>query len=277
MKLRSLKITTKLAILSIIWFSSCQRDDFDTSLIFDEQGNFRYKKESAYCQRNPETEISSKTFFYDKNGNTIKELISYIGGLEEKKVQEFNGDNQLLRDSTFYYRSGEWEYQNSTRYIYSQNLLSEKQRYNSDGKLSHKTLYKYVGSMLRWEEFWYFNTNEWKFQYAHGFEFDRNGRLVKKESFQDEAKEKVYDTLVYAYKNGRLYEEKRIIVTGKTSYVKKYSYTPDGFIDEIIKDGNVVEKNFYELGKLIEKHTFYYGIDPGFSPCGGNFIYKYEY
>lgn len=277
MKLRSLKITTNLAILSIIWFSSCQRDDFDTSLIFDEQGNFRYKKESAYCQRNPETEISSKTFFYDKNGNVVQELIAYNGIQETKIKREYNGDNQQLWDSTFNYRSGEWEYQNSTRFIYSQNLLSEKQRYNSDGKLSHKTLYKYEGSRLRWEEFWYFNNNEWKFQYAHGFEFDRSGRLVKKESFQDEAKKNVYDTFVYSYKNGRLHEEKRIILTGKTSYVKKYFYTPDGFIDEIIKDGNVVEKNFYELGKLMEKHTFYYGIDPGFSPCGGNLIYKYEY
>lgn len=277
MKLRSLKITTNLAILSIIWFSSCQRDDFDTSLIFDEQGNFRYKKESAYCQRNPETEISSKTFFYDKNGNVVQELIAYNGIQETKIKREYNRDNQQLWDSTFNYRSGEWKYQYSTIFIYSENLLTEKQRFKPDGKLSHKTLYKYEGSRLRWEEFWYFNNNEWKFQYAHGFEFDRNGKLVKKESFQDEAKENVYDTFVYSYKNGRLHEEKRIILTGKTSYVKKYFYTPDGFIDEIIKDGNVVEKNFYELGKLIEKHTFYYGIDPGFSPCGGNFIYKYEY
>jgi hypothetical protein len=277
MKLSDLKITSILAILCFIWLSSCKQNEFDNSLIFAEQGDFRYKKERAFCQRNPETEISSKTFFYDKNGNVVQELISYKGIQETKIKREYNGDNQQLWDSTFNYRSGEWEYQYSTIFIYSENLLTEKQRFKPDGKLSHKTLYKYEGSRLRWEEFWYFNTNEWKFQYAHGFEFDRNGKLVKKESFQDEAKKNVYDTFVYSYKNGRLHEEKRIILTGKTSYVKKYFYTPDGFIDEIIKDGNVVEKNFYELGKLIEKHTFYYGIDPRFSPCGGNLIYKYEY
>lgn len=140
MKLRGLKITSILAILSIICLSSCQRDDFDTSLIFDEQGNFRHKKGS----------------------------------------------------------------------------------------------------------------------------------------FQDEAKENVYDTFVYAYKNGKLHEKKRIIITGKTSYVKKFFYTAKGFIDEITQDGKVAEKKFYELGRITEKHTFYYGIDPGFSPCGGNFIYKYK-
>ncbi|WP_372949576.1 hypothetical protein [Mariniphaga sp.] len=277
MKLSGFKITSILAILSLIWLSSCRNDEFDTSLIFDEQGNFRYKKETTFCQRNPEKEISSKTFSYDKNGNVIKEVISYIGIPEIMNKREFNESSQQLTDSTFYYRSDEWQYQNSTRYIYSRNLLSEKHRYNSDGTLSHKIIYKYIGSKLRWEEFWYFNTNEWKFQYAHGFEFDRSGRLVKKESFQDEAKKNVYDTFVYAYKNGRLYEEKRIIRTGKTSFVKKYFYTAKGFIDEITEDGKVVEKNFYELDRLIEKHTFYYGIDPGFSPCGGNFIYKYEY
>jgi hypothetical protein len=277
MKLSGFKITSILANLFIIWLSSCRHNEFDTSLIFDEQGNFLYKKERAFCQRNPEKEISLKTFTYNKNGNVVQEIIAYNRIQEVKKKQEFNGNNQPLSDSTFYYRSGEWQYQNSTRYDYSRNLLSEKQRYNSDGAFSHKTLYKYTGSKLRWEESWYFNNNVWKFQYAHGFEFDRSGRLVKKESFQDEAKENVYDTFVYSYKNGRLYEEKRIIKTGKTSFVKKYFYTTKGFIDEITKDGKVVEKNFYELDRLIEKQTFYYGIDPGFSPCSGNFIYKYEY
>jgi hypothetical protein len=129
MKLRDLKITSILAILCFIWLSSCQRDDFDTSLIFDEQGNFRYKKESAYCQRNPETEISSKTFFYDKNGNVVQELIAYNGIQETKIKREYNGDNQQLWDSTFNYRSGEWKYQYSTIFIYSENLLTEKQRF----------------------------------------------------------------------------------------------------------------------------------------------------
>lgn len=277
MKISDLKITSISAILCLTWLTSCQQDEFDTSLIFNEQGKFHYKKERAYCQRNPEKEFSTKTFSYDNNGNVVQVITAFNGIQEVKKKQEFNGFNQLMTDSTFYYRSGEWKYQNSTRYIYSRNLLSEKQRYNSDRTFSHKTLYKYTGSKLRWEEFWYFNNNEWKFKYAHGFEFDRNGKLVKKESFQDEAKENVYDTFVYSYKKGRLHEEKRIIRTGKTSFVKKYFYTAKGFIDEITEDGKVVEKNFYELDRLTEKHTFYYGIDPGFSPCGGNIIFKYEY
>lgn len=108
MKISGFKITSILAILSIIWLSSCRNDEFDSSIIFEDHGNFRYKKESAFCQRNPETGISSKTFFYDRNGNVVKEKISYNGIQEIKKVRVFNGSNQQLSDSTFYYRSDEW-------------------------------------------------------------------------------------------------------------------------------------------------------------------------
>lgn len=143
--------------------------------------------------------------------------------------------------------------------------------------MSHKTTYKYDGNNPQWEEFWYFWNNEWKFQYAHRFEFNKNGKLVKKESYQTEEKDKVYDTFIYKYLNNKLVEEKRIIQTGATSYVLKFSYTSNGFPDETIQDENVIEKNYYSAGQLTEKHTFYFGIDPGFSQCNGNLIYKYEY
>ncbi|MBK6285582.1 MAG: hypothetical protein IPF54_25560 [Draconibacterium sp.] len=53
-------------------------------------------------------------------------------------------------------------------------------------------------------------------------------------------------------------EEKRIIRTGATSYIKTFSYTTDGCPDETIQDGNVIEKNFYEEGKLIENKLLFW-------------------
>lgn len=150
-------------------------------------------------------------------------------------------------------------------------------KYESDGSYTNKTVFKYSGKKLKWEEFYYFTADEWQFQYAHDFEFDRNGNLIKKNSYQTAEKNKVYDEFIYKYKNGRLVEEKRIIRTGETSYIKTFTYTSEGFPDEIISGENVIEKNYYENNKLTEKHTFYFGIDPGFSACNGNFIYRYSY
>jgi hypothetical protein len=258
-------------------YTSCQWNEFDESLIFDLPGKFQYQKETAFCQSNPDKEIWSKTFIRDKAGNVIEETTFNNGLPDLKKTWVFNSNNQKENDSTFYNSDGNWIFQYSHEYIYQRNRLTEIIRYEPGDIMSHKTTYKYDGNNPRWEEFWYFSNNEWKFQYAHGFEFNNNGKLVKKESYQTEKKDKVYDTFIYKYFNNKLVEEKRIIQTGIVSYVSKFTYTSNGFPDETIQNGNVIEKNYYSDGRLTEKHTFYFGIDPGFSQSNGNLIYKYEY
>lgn len=277
MNLQDFKITVILAILLGIFQPSCQWNEFDESLIFDHPDEFQYQKETAFCKKNPEKEIWSKTFTRDNTGNIIEET-TFINGLPDLKITSgFNSNNQKQTDSTFYNSGGNWIIQYSHQYIYQRNRLTEILRYEPVEIKSHKTTYKYDGDKPRWEEFWYYSENKWKFQYAHSFDFNSNGKLVKKESFQTEKKDKVYDTFIYTYYNNKLVEEKRIIQTGATSYVLKFTYTSYGFPDETIQDGNVIEKNYYSDGRLTEKHTFYFGIDPGFSQCNGNLIYKYGY
>lgn len=277
MILQDLKIKVILLILFGLFHSSCQLNEFDTTLIFYESDEFLYQKETAFCQSNPDNEIWSKIFTRDKAGNVIEETTLFNGLPNMKTTREFNLSNQQENDSTFYNSGGNWFFQHSHKYIFQRNRLAEILRYKPCGTISHKTTYEYNGNKLRCEEFWYFSDNEWKFQYAHRFEFNRNGKLSKKESFQTEKKDKVYDTFIYSYSNNKLVEEKRIIQTGTTDYVLKFTYTSKGFPNETIQDGNVIEKNYYTNGRLTEKHTFYFGIDPGFSQCNGNFVYRYEY
>lgn len=271
------KIKSILAIQAILFLTACGIHDFDVDLIFPQQNKFDYQSEEAFCQSNPNSGIWLKSFNRDADGN-ITEETTFVYDLPEMKItRQFNNNGQQVNDSAYSYVSGNRVLQYSHKYVYERNRIAEIQRFEPDGTISHKTVYKYTGDKPRWEEFWYFSNGNWDFQYAHGFDFDRNGHLVKKESFQTVEKDKVYDTFLYEYKNDKLVEEKRIIITGATSYVIKYAYNRDGTLDEKIKDGNVIEKNFYENGKLSEKHTFYFGIDPGFSQCLGNYIYKYNY
>lgn len=275
--LSKFKFTVIFVFLFGLLYTSCQWNEFDESLIFEQHGEFQYQKETAFCQKNSDKEIWSKSFIRDKAGKVIEET-TYVNGLPNLKItREFNSNNQKETDSTFYNSDGIWIIQYSQEYEYQRNRLTEILMYDSGGVVSHKTTYKYDGNNPQWEEFWYFSNKEWKFQYAHSFEFNKNGNLVKKESYQTEKKDKVYDTFIYSYFNNKLVEEKRIIQTGATSYVLKFTYTSNGFPDETIQDGKIIEKNYYSDGRLTEKQTFYFGIDPGFSQCNGNLIYKYGY
>jgi len=277
MILQDIKITVILAILFGLFHTSCEYTEFYPPLNFENSKEFQYKKEQAFCKSNPGNEIWSKTFTRDEKGNITEEIIFSDGSPSFKTTRTFNSNNQQLTDSTFNFINAKWQLQQSNKFVYKRNLLSEKLSFEANGKNTHKTTYSYKGNELRWEEFWYYSENEWTFQYAHHFDFNSNGKLVKMESFQTEKKEKVYDTFIYTYFNNKLVEEKRIIQTGATSYVLKYTYTSNGFPDETIQYGDVIEKNYYSVGRLTEKHTFYFGIDPGFSQCNGNLIYKYGY
>lgn len=277
MKFSNLKITAFLTISVVVLFTSCETGDFNLDLISERNEESLFQTEKIFCKSDPENEILSKSFKYDSNGNTIETITFFNDTPDSKSTGSFNESNQRLTDSTFYFSENNWKYGYSNQYIYLGNQLTEIQKYDAYGKNTHKTVYKYNGTKPKFEEFYYYYGNQWQFQYAHGFEFDNNGNLTKKSSYQSIEKDEVYDQFIYKYKNGRLVEEKRIIRTGATGYIKTFSYTTDGFPDETIQDGNVIEKNFYEEGKLIEKHTFYFGIDPGFSACYGNYIYRYSY
>jgi len=277
MNLQDLKITVILSILFGIFFSSCQPYEFYPPLVIDENEGFQYKKERAFCQSNTDKELWSKTFTRDEAGNVIEEITFYNNAPNTKIRRQFNGNNQQLNDSTFNFTDGKWQFQYTQKFVYIRNQLTEILKIEANGSIWNKTLYKYNGNELRWEEFWYFSGNKWVFQYAYGFEFNGNGKLIKRESYQTEKKDKVYDTLLYTYYANKLIEEKRITQTGETDYILKFTYTVEGLPFETIQDKNIIEKNFYTNGRLTEKHTFYFGIDPGFSQCNGNLIYKYEY
>jgi len=277
MKFTSLKITAFLTIIIVVLLSSCEIGDFNIDPFSESKNEFLFQTEKIFCKNDPGNEIWSKSFKYDKSDNLIETITYFNNTPNVKTTSTFNTRNQQLTDSTFYFTENAWEFINTNQYVYSRNLLVEIQKYYANGSNTNKTVYINNGIKPKFEEFYYYNDKQWRFQYAHGFEFDKNGYLTKKSSYQTEEKDKLYDQLVYKYKNGKLVEEKRIIITGEPGYVKTYTYTADGLPNETIQDGDVIEKNYYERGKLTEKHTFYFGIDPGFSVCNGNFIYRYSY
>ncbi len=277
MTYRKLKITGFLTIPVLFFFSSCEVNDFENDQTFLKDGKFLYKTEQVFCQSDPKSKISEKRFVYDESGNETEELLYSHSEPTFRTTSTYNTQNKKLSDSVFYFSYATWALSSSYEYKYSENKLVEKINYDTGKTYLYKTTFTYSGSHLRYEEIFRREGNEWILNYGYAYKYNRRGELIEKASFHNELRETIYDTIVYTYKNGKLSTEKRILTTGETGYFKEYFYTNEGYLDEVTEDGNTVVKNFYEDNKLMEKHTWYFGIDPGFSLCNGNLIYKYEY
>jgi len=72
-------------------------------------------------------------------------------------------------------------------------------------------------------------------------------------------------------------EEKKETAAGSVMYIHIFQYDSENKLTRIFEGENIIEENFYDGNRLIEKRTYYFGIDPGFDICYGNYIYKYEY
>ena len=72
-------------------------------------------------------------------------------------------------------------------------------------------------------------------------------------------------------------EEKKETNAGGLIYLKTFEYDSENRLTKIVEGENIIEENDYNGKKLIEKREYYFGIDPCFASCCGNFIYRYEY
>ncbi len=81
----------------------------------------------------------------------------------------------------------------------------------------------------------------------------------------------------YHYSRDLLVEERKTTITGNILYSKTFSYNKQNQLLAITDRGNIVEENRYERNRLTEKKIYYFGIDPGYDVCHGNYIYRYEY
>ncbi|MGJ3233589.1 hypothetical protein [Marivirga sp.] len=60
-------------------------------------------------------------------------------------------------------------------------------------------------------------------------------------------------------------------------YLKIYSYDSQNRLIQVKDGDNIIEENDYVGYKLVEKRTYYFGIDPGYDICYGNYVFRYKY
>jgi hypothetical protein len=102
-----------------------------------------------------------------------------------------------------------------------------------------------------------------------------DGKLTTKNIFTSSGQ--IYWILKFKYSGNLKVEEKNQTASGNIIYNRTFEYDSESRLVKTIEAGNVIEQNIYDGNKLLEKRIYYFGIDPGFSACNGNFIYKYDY
>ncbi len=260
-----MKVTYILILTFVLTFNTT----ISQTISGNESSPFPLKTMTRYCQKIPEIPLSKTVLTYDKENRLIKSS-EYRDTTETYRTVSNYNELGLLMSKDFYSftkdepkldRTRIYKYDDKNRLIYEGyddekgNNTKNNYTYNENGKLISST-----------NEC---NYNHWECLY----EYDTNGKLNKE--YKNNELE-----VSYEYYDNRLTKETHYqhnnFVADKNKEIIYY-YDEKGLLTMKREDENIIEKNTYSNGKLVERWTYYFGIDPCFSPCCGQYITKYEY
>jgi len=224
---------------------------------------------NVFCQNTPNETLRRVEYGYS-NDKLIAETTFSNGEIQNKTTFEYNSDNQLELEI---YET-DWGKTEKT-FIYNElnqliNIIYKFTDYDSNGQVikesESEAPLEYENNQLvkKWAYWGGFNTYEYK-----------NGKVVTKIDYtKNGAKHHITS---YKYSGGLKIEGKKETAAGNLIYLRAFHYDSKNRLIKINEDGNIIEENDYIENKLTEKRTYYFGIDPGFDVCYGNYIYRYEY
>lgn len=258
----------KIFILSFVFLTVISCSTEDNLLVPAELDHPSAMR--VFCQASPENSVSAVNYEYDDEGNLITEISIHNGEVSGETTFVYDSENQLM--SEVYLTDLR---KTEKTYVYNEdnllvNILYKFTDYDTAGQLTNESESEapreYVSDQLvkEWAYWGGFTTYEYK-----------DGRIVTRieHTLQGEAHHFTY----YKYSRGLLAEEKKETSVGGLMYLKTFTYDSQNRLIQIQDRENIIEENEYEGKKLIEKRVFYFGIDPCYSACCGNFIYRYEY
>lgn len=259
-----MKKLSKLILLFGL-LQSCSKND--TPKVFQDLE--RPASMTVYCQNSPD-EVLRKVEYEYEQGNLIKETTLKGDEIYSKTTYEYNSEMYIIKET----------YETSLRkveksYVYNEtnqliNIIHKTIDYDLEGQIVNESEseapLEYENNLLvkEWAYWGGYNTYEYE-----------NGKVVTKNDYTKNGE--LHHITNYKYSGDLKVEEKKETAAGSVMYIHIFQYDSENRLISIIEGENTIEKNFYDENKLIEKRTYYFGIDPGFDVCYGNYIYKYEY
>ena len=224
-----------------------------------------------FCQSNPGECYQEVKYEYNNN-KLISERVFGFGELYSEKTLEYNPDGQLKKeiyDITSLKQEKEYIYNNINQL---EKIVYIRINYNPAGEETSRAqseeTYEYKNDLLvKKVETW----GSWNI-----YEYDANKRMITYTSYTTTGEK--YHITHYKYKGNLKVEEwAEVSSTGYIMYLHKFKYDNKNRLVKVLENNKIIEENLYTGNKLIEKRIFYFGIDPCFAACCGNYILKYEY
>jgi hypothetical protein len=256
------KLLFAVTVIGIL--QGCSKDDNTPPLIMERPITM-----SVFCQNALNDTISQTDYEYDLE-NLTKLTLSNYGEITSVTNFEYNSKNLLIKETSEQdFRKTEITYVYNT----SDQLINKFYKIadlDANGLVlrtsESETSLEYKNNLLVKDvETWGgWNTYEYS-----------NGKLTTKNVFTSSGQ--LYWILKFKYSGSLKVEEKNQTASGNILYTRTFAYDSESRLVKIIENGNVIEQNDYDGNKLLEKRINYFGIDPGYSACNGNFLYKYNY
>ncbi|HUM89279.1 MAG TPA: hypothetical protein PKV50_07100 [Prolixibacteraceae bacterium] len=224
---------------------------------------------AVFCQTSIQDTLKFVEYGYDGN-KLITEKSIQQGEVQSITTYEYNAEDLLVSEIL----ETDWDATKKT-YVYNDNnqlinILYRFINYDSTRQISRESNseapLEYQNNRLvkQWEYWGGFSTYEYK------------GDNVVKRIDYTKLGEKHHIT-TFSYSGNLLIQEKKETNAGSLLYLKTYKYDSHNRLVQILDGENIIEENHYIDNQLIEKRTYYFGIDPGFDFCRGNYIYKYTF
>lgn len=255
----------ELLIIIFLTVLGCSKDSGPTAPLGPENPS----EMVVFCQASPEDKLSSVEYDYDI-GNLMTETWIRNGAVQNETTFAYRPDNRILLEvySTDSRKTEKtYIYDNDLRLT---NILYRIIDFDGNGKIINESQseapreYQNDQLVKEWESWGGFKI----FEYG-------NGKVTTKIDHTKNGQE--HHITTYKYSGGLLIQEIMETKTGGLLYLKTFIYDSQNRLIKVLDGKNVIEENDYVDNRLTEKRTYYFGIDPGYDFCYGNYIYRYHY
>lgn len=237
-------------------FGICQ--DYSSSIEY----KYPLKTIALYCQTRPEKSIDSTVFSYDENKRLNKHSI-FFNGVEHRFVLYKYNDNGLLITQEFYESSHPDKIERVRIF-----------KYNKEGKLIYEGFDDDRGNNLV-KEYFYDNhglliESTEKINYSNlrfTYEYDSKNRLLTKYNCG-------FIEVTYEYSDNLLIREKYQDSKGT---IVTYDYEENDLMTRKTENTQILRKETFYKGKILELWEVYSGPDPCEDLCCGKRLVKYGY
>lgn len=225
---------------------------------------------NIYCQTNPDEYYQRIEYQYN-NDNLISETTFSNGKIYSIRTFEYNTNNKLSKEICDLILN---KYEKLFIYNELNQLISIKNTFiyfDSNGQIETKyesdATFEYENNLLvREVEYW---------GGSNTYEYDDVDNIITKTEYTKNGEK--HHITHYTYSGSLKTKEWKETYVGTTMYFRTYLYNSIGRLTKVLENDKIIVENSYDDNRLLEKKEYYFGIDPGFDFCYGNYIYKYEY